>query len=216
MTTVKAMTSSTRGPRGSYSVGIARRRKIVEAAAERFAQEGYHRTALSRIAEDVGITEGGLLHHFRSKKHLLLAVMEHRFTSEAEWWARQAQDANGPDVLRAMVAATERHLGEPGLIELFVLTSAEAADPTSAAHTLFAERYRRAVDELARLLQLGVDGGTLRADTDCTAVARECIAVSDGLQLQWVISRGTLDLAGAVHLHADRIARTVTPDGRGL
>ncbi|MFF3935132.1 TetR/AcrR family transcriptional regulator [Streptomyces phaeofaciens] len=210
------MTSSTRGPRGSYSVGIARRRKIVEAAAERFAQEGYHRTALSRIAEDVGITEGGLLHHFRSKKHLLLAVMEHRFTSEAEWWARQAQDANGPDVLRAMVAATERHLGEPGLIELFVLTSAEAADPTSAAHTLFAERYRRAVDELARLLQLGVDGGTLRADTDCTAVARECIAVSDGLQLQWVISRGTLDLAGAVHLHADRIARTVTPDGRGL
>ncbi|WP_189706981.1 TetR/AcrR family transcriptional regulator [Streptomyces phaeofaciens] len=210
------MTSSTRGPRGSYSVGIARRRKIVEAAAERFAQEGYHRTALSRIAEDVGITEGGLLHHFRSKKHLLLAVMEHRFTTEAQWWARLAQDANGPDVLRAMVAATERHLSEPGLIELFVLTSAEAADPTSAAHTLFADRYRRAVDELARLLQLGVDGGTLRADTDCTAVARECIAVSDGLQLQWVISRGTLDLAGAVRLHADRIARTVTPDGRGL
>ncbi|MFF4659102.1 TetR/AcrR family transcriptional regulator [Streptomyces sp. NPDC001381] len=210
------MTSSTRGPRGSYSVGIARRQKIVEAAARRFAQEGYHRTALSRVAEDVGITEGGLLHHFRSKKHLLLAVMEHRFTTEAEWWARLPREASGPDVLRAMVAATERHLAEPGLIELFVLTSAEAADPTSAAHALFAERYQRAVDELAHHLQLGVDGGTLRADTDCAAVARECIAVSDGLQLQWVISRGALDLAGAVHLHADRIARTVTPDGRGL
>lgn len=210
------MTSSTRGPRGSYSVGIARRRKIVEAAAERFAQEGYHRTALSRIAEDVGITEGGLLHHFRSKKHLLLAVMEHRFTTEAQWWARLSQHADGPDVLRAMVTATERHLAEPGLIELFVLTSAEAADPTSAAHTLFAEHYERAVDALAGHLRQGVEGGTLRADTDCTAVARECIAVSDGLQLQWVISRGTLDLAGAVRLHADRIARTITPDGRGL
>jgi AcrR family transcriptional regulator len=210
------MTSSTRGPRGSYSVGIARRRKIVEAAAERFAQEGYHRTALTRVAEDVGITEGGLLHHFRSKKHLLLAVMEHRFTTEAEWWARLPDDVTGPGVLRAMVAATERHLAEPGLIELFVLTSAEAADPTSAAHALFAERYERAVEELARHLRLGVDQGTLRADTDCTAVARECIAVSDGLQLQWVISGGRLDLARAVHLHADRIARTLTPEGHGL
>ncbi|MFI6035958.1 TetR/AcrR family transcriptional regulator [Streptomyces sp. NPDC051315] len=210
------MSSSTRGPRGSYSVGIARRQKIVEAAAQRFAQEGYHRTPLTRIAEDVGITEGGLLHHFRSKKHLLLGVMEHRFTTEAEWWARLSDDATGLDVLRAMVAATERHLAQPGLIELFVLTSAEAADPTSAAHTLFAERYERAVDELARLLLHGVRQGTLRADTDCTAVARECIAVSDGLQLQWVITQGSLDLAHAVRLHADRIARTITPDGRGL
>ncbi|MBK3645769.1 MULTISPECIES: TetR/AcrR family transcriptional regulator [Streptomyces] len=210
------MTSSTRGRRGSYSVGIARRQKIVEAAAQRFAQEGYHRTALNRIADDVGITEGGLLHHFRSKKHLLLAVMEHRFTTEAQWWERLPARATGRDILRAMVAATERHLAEPGLIELFVLTSAEAADPDSAAHALFTDRYRRAVDALAQLLRTAQDDGTLREDTDCHVVARECIAVSDGLQLQWVISGGALDLTGAVRTHADRIARTVLPDGEGL
>lgn len=210
------MTSSTRGRRGSYSVGIARRQKIVEAAAQRFAQEGYHRTALTRIAEDVGITEGGLLHHFRSKKHLLLAVMEHRFTAEAEWWEGLPADAGGRDILQAMVAATERHLAEPGLIELFVLTSAEAADPSSAAHTLFADRYQRAVDELSQLLDRAVDNGTLREDTDRQAVARECIAVSDGLQLQWVISGGTLDLVEAVRTHADRIARTILTDSGGL
>ncbi len=210
------MTSSTQGRRGSYAVGIARRQKIVEAAARRFALEGYQRTALTRVAEDVGITEGGLLHHFRSKKHLLLAVMEHRFTAEAAWWSRLPDDADGRDILRAMVAATERHLREPGLIELFVLTSAEAADPASAAHALFAERYQSAVDELARKLAAAMDLGTVRADTDCPAVARECIAVSDGLQLQWVISGGTLDLAEAVRLHADRLARTLLPDGNGL
>lgn len=216
MTTVNTMTSSTRGRRGSYSVGIARRQRIVEAAAERFAQEGYHRTALNRIAEDVGITEGGLLHHFRTKKHLLLAVMEHRFTSEAQWWEHLPDEASGRDILRAMVTATERHLAEPGLIELFVLTFAEAADPDSATHALFAERYQRAVDALAGLLHTARDNGTLREDVDCHALARECIAVSDGLQLQWVISSGALDLAGAVRTHADRIARTALPDGRGL
>ncbi|ORT59122.1 hypothetical protein [Streptomyces sp. CB03238] len=58
----------------------------------------------------------------------------------------------------------------------------------------FAERYRRAVDELARQPHNAMDGGTLREGTGCQAVARECIAVSDGLQPQWVISGGTLDL----------------------
>ncbi|WP_181804626.1 TetR/AcrR family transcriptional regulator [Streptomyces shenzhenensis] len=210
------MTSSNRGRRGSYSVGMARRQRIVEAAAERFAQEGYHRTALSRIADDVGITEGGLLHHFRSKRHLLLAVMEHRFTSEAQWWEHLPEEASGRAILRAMVAATERHLAEPGLIELFVLAFAEAADPESAAHTLFAERYQRAVDALAGLLRAAKDNGTLRENVDCHVLARECIAVSDGLQMQWVISRGTLDLTGAVRTHADRIARTALPGGHGL
>jgi AcrR family transcriptional regulator len=216
MVTVNPMTSSTRGRRGSYSVGIARRQKIVEAAARRFAQEGYHRTALTRIAEDVGITEGGLLHHFRSKKHLLLAVMEHRFTTTAEWWARLPGEVTGCGILRAMVAATERHLAEPGLIELFVLTSAEAADSTGDAHALFAERYQRAIQTLAGRLRHAADHGTLRADVDCEALARECIAVSDGLQLQWVISGGTLDLVDAVRVHVDRIARTALPEGHGL
>lgn len=216
LTTVAPMTSNPGGRRGSYSVGVARRQKIVEAAARRFAADGYHRTALTRVAEDVGITEGGLLHHFRTKKHLLLAVMEHRFTVDAEWWTHLPDGASGRDILRAMVAATERRLAEAGLIELFVLTSAEAADPAGAAHALFAERYRRAVDELARRLGGAMERGTLREDTDCPAVARECIAVSDGLQLQWVISGGTLDLVGAVRVHADRIARTVLPDDLGL
>ncbi|GGT15924.1 hypothetical protein J2S47_006794 [Streptomyces griseoviridis] len=61
-----------------------------------------------------------------------------------------------------------------------------------------------------------MEQGTLREGTDCHVVARECIAVSDGLQLQWVISGGGLDLAGAVHAHVDRIARTVFCDGSGL
>ena len=68
---------------------------------------------------------------------------------------------------------------------------------------------------LARL-RAAAAGGSLREDTDCHTVARECIAVSDGLQLQWVISNGALDLAGAVRAHADRIARTVLADGGGL
>ncbi|GGN32087.1 hypothetical protein FHR83_005730 [Actinoplanes campanulatus] len=132
--------------------------------------------------------------------------------------ARIAADpgVTGAGVLRRLLEMTGRQLEEPGLIELFVLVSAEAADTSSPAHRLFAERYDSAVDGLAARLRRAVDSGEFRADTDCTAIARECIAVSDGLQLQWVLSGGTLDLTAAVRAPLERVARAVTADGSGL
>ncbi|MFC4117262.1 TetR/AcrR family transcriptional regulator [Nonomuraea zeae] len=203
--------------RGGYAVGTARRAKIVELAARRFAEAGgYHSTSMAQIAADAGLSEGGLLHHFPSKKHLLLAVAEHRLAGDATWWAGLPAEATGLDVLHAMVETTERHLAQPGLIELFVLISAEAVDRAGPAQALFAERYEQAVAEITRRLRDGARSGHFREDVDFASVAREYIAASDGLQLQWVISGGTLDLAGAVRAHLDRLARSITVDGRGL
>ena len=191
-------------------MGRQRRERIVETAARRFADDGYHRTSLARVAADVELTEGGLLYHFPSKKHLLLAVAEHRIATTAEWWAALGEDASLPTVLDEMARSAERFLEQPGLIELFVLASAEAADPSSPAHAVFAERYRTAVTSLAAVFARCAERGELAADADCAALARECVAVSDGLQLQWVLADGELDLVGGVRAHAARIAATAT------
>ena len=54
----------TRKKTGSYAVGRARREAILDAAVERFKERGYHRTSMQDIADDVGLTPHGLLHHF--------------------------------------------------------------------------------------------------------------------------------------------------------
>jgi len=194
---------------GSYAVGRERRARIVETAAERFAARGYHRTPMAEIAADVGLTDGGLLYHFPSKRHLLLAVAEHRFSAIAQWWTDLDGAADLDAVLAEMVRATERLLAQPGLIELFVLMSAEAADVSGPTHVLFAERYRDAVASLSGLFARCAERGELRPGTDCDALARECVAVTDGLQLQWVLADGGVDLVGGVRQHARRLAETV-------
>ncbi|OXM63585.1 MULTISPECIES: TetR/AcrR family transcriptional regulator [Amycolatopsis] len=195
---------------GSYAAGRERRARIVAAAAERFAERGYHRVPLARIAADVGLTEGGLLYHFPTKKHLLHAVAEHRIATTARWWTELDADATLADVLAEMVASTERHLAQPGLIELFVLCSAEAADASSPAHAVFAARYAETVDAIAALFTRCAERGELAPGTDCRELARECVAVSDGLQLQWVLADGDLDLVGGVRAHLARIAGAVS------
>ncbi|MFE4833674.1 TetR/AcrR family transcriptional regulator [Arthrobacter sp. NPDC056691] len=205
----------TRRKTGSYEVGRAKRAEILDAATRLFAASGYHRVPLSQVAADVGLSESGLLHHFRSKRHLLLAVAERRLEQTALWWSSvQTDGSDDPhELFRSMVESTRRIVAEPGLIELFVLVSAEAADPATPAHQLYGKWYERAVDETAQVLARGVESGYFRPDTDAQAVAREIIAVSDGLQLQWVLSGGKLDLVGGIRDYARRLARSILVSG---
>ncbi len=201
----------TRRKTGTYEVGRAKRAEILEAATLLFATSGYHKVPLSQIASDVGLSESGLLHHFRSKKHLLLGVAERRLEQTALWWSSQRRD-DGDDPLEVftnMVESTRELVREPGLIELFVLISAEAADASTPAHQLYATWYERAVGETSQLLAFGVERGFLRTDTNVGLCAREIIAVSDGLQLQWVLSGGELDLVAAIRDYARRLARAL-------
>ncbi|BCY10770.1 TetR/AcrR family transcriptional regulator [Actinoplanes sp. L3-i22] len=189
---------------GSYPTGRRRRERIVEAAVAQFAERGYHRTSLAQIAAAAEITEGGLLHHFPSKRHLLLAVAEHRIEATATWWDELGPAPSLADVLAHRARTMARFLDQPGLIQLNVLAAAEAADPSSPAHAALADRYRAAVDGLAAILERCTDRASLPAGTDCTALAREFVAVSDGLQLQWVLSDGAIDLVAGIQEHSRR------------
>jgi AcrR family transcriptional regulator len=198
------MPSGARG--GSYAPGRDRRERILDAASARFASGGYSRVSLAEIARDVGMTAPGLTHHFPSKQHLLLAIAERRFARAAQTAAEAPPDADGLGTLRLMLRQTEIRASQPELIELFVLVAGFAADPASDANVLFRARYARVVAELTARFEAAAEAGHLRDDLDYSAIAREYIAVSDGLQLQWVFSGGAVDVVGQTRAHLERIA----------
>ncbi len=199
--------------RGSYSVGVARKAQILDAAVAHFEEVGYSRTSMARIATEVGLTGPGLSHYFPSKEHLLVAVAERRFDILSDWATDDDVITDGTRPLRRMLHLAEMLLSRPGLIELFTLVSSAAADPTTPAHALFVARYERVIAALRDGFQEGVDAGALRADVDYEQLARECIAVADGLQLQWVLSGGTIDLLSQTRSHLERIAPTILVSG---
>ena len=64
--------------RGTTVKGQQTRDRIVAEATRIFARDGYRSGSLQRIAQACGLTQQGLLHYFRSKAALLLAVVEAR------------------------------------------------------------------------------------------------------------------------------------------
>lgn len=209
----------TRRKTGSYAVGRARREAIVDAAVERFKERGYHRTSMQEIADDVGLTPHGLLHHFSSKKVLLFAVAERRFDLLSAVALSQVDPSVTADATRisyrdaasvfdVLLEITARIAAEPGLIELFVLVSAQATDPESPEHRLYAERYEQVIQAIAQSYQVLVEHGDIHGDFDPRAAAEEFVATLDGLQLQYVFTGGATDIVAHMRRAIGRVAES--------
>ncbi|GAB2620052.1 TetR/AcrR family transcriptional regulator [Pseudactinotalea suaedae] len=172
--------------------GEIRRDKILAIAVEVFGTQGFRGGSLREIAQRVGISEAGLLHHFGSKAGLLAAVLAERDRIDAE--RRVEAEAAGTSLVDGMRALVRRNAATPGLVGLHVIVSAEATEPGHPAHELYRERYRglRAQDrEGFRAL---VEKGLLRQDIDPDKIGLICSAVMDGLQLQWLLDPENVDL----------------------
>src|SRR3990172_268817 len=55
--------------------GTEKHRRILDAALEMFAEQGYSGTATSEIAKKAGVSEAAIFRHYKTKKDLLIGVV---------------------------------------------------------------------------------------------------------------------------------------------
>ena len=185
---------STRKPRGAYAKTAARRREILEAGIDVFATNGFRSGSIREIAEVVGISQAGLLHHFSNKNELLAGVLELR-DDRANEYVDTAAPAS-IETIRGFVRLIEYNADQlPGLVELHCVLSAEATSPEHPAHDYFVRRYVWVQSFLTAAFEAMQDAGQLATGINPASAARGMIAMSDGLQVQWLLDRGALDMA---------------------
>jgi len=178
-------------PRGPYAKTSAKRQRILEAALAAYAEAGSRKVSVRDIAQRVGMTDTGVLHHFGSREGLLTAVLEARDAATTEAFGDSRSD---PTVALKVVAG---NAATPGLVKLFVDVAAAAAEPEHPAHAWFTERYadyRRSIaDQAAAALENGSladdwrSAGPEPSRVDVGWVARILLAATDGLQIQWLL-----------------------------
>lgn len=185
-------------PRGTAGTGATRER-IVAAAAELFAERGYHATPMTSIAEAAALSQTGLLHHFPSKEGLLAAVLERRDLRDHDAIASQRQaPARGWQVYDDMVELVRLNADRESIVRLFTSLAGEAIDPDHPGHEWLGRHHDSAVALLAGALQDAVDDGTADPDVPAQTIARQLVALMDGLQLQWLMAPERVDMAHEV------------------
>jgi AcrR family transcriptional regulator len=176
------MTSDT--PPHRYAKGEAKRAQILAAALTVIAQHGYRNSTLQEIADAVNLTKAGVLHYFDSREHLIAEVLKER---DAQDDAALAPD--GADMVTILSRAIKHNSSVGGMVQLYSRVVVEAEAPEHPGHAYVRARYERVVSAFAEGIRQRQRAGTARADLDPVLVARAAIALSDGLQLQWLHDR---------------------------
>lgn len=195
--------------RRGYASGEARRERILALALQEFAEHGYRGASLARIAERAELTQAGLLHHFKSKELLLVAVLEYRDEVDARRF--DLEKAGGVAALRALADVVDYNSRVPGLVQLFSVISGEAVTADHPGHAWARARYRRLRQALAGALRRAVGSGEFRADLDAEAHADRVIAMMDGLQTQWLIDPERVDMATLFRGYVDDLIESLKP-----
>ena len=162
--------------RGPYAKSAERRRTILATALEVFAESGFRGASIREIANRVGMTDTGVLHHFGGKGKLLLEVVKQKEDEDA--------GALRDPYLRDLVA---RNGTRQGTVRLFTTLSAEATDPEHPAHDHFVQRYESVRQRTTERIARDSTEGRISSTIDPATASRIMLAVMDGLQIQWLL-----------------------------
>ncbi|MFF7340524.1 TetR/AcrR family transcriptional regulator [Streptomyces sp. NPDC008163] len=189
-----------------------RQRDILHIAMDTFAARGYNNASLAEIADRVGLTQAGVLHYFRSKALLLTSVLELRDQSDIQQLGPDRPQ--GLAFLRHLVDTAVRNAEREGIVRLYAVLSAESVTDDHPAQEYFRDRYDGlrglVADALREACGLPDDG------TEQVAHAADAIiAVMDGLQVQWLLAPGAVDMAASTDLVVNALLRTLAPDRFG-
>ena len=188
-------------------------RRLIEAAIDAFAQDGYHATTTRDIANRVGMSPAALYVHFPSKAALLGQISRLGHAAAADL-VRTAL-ASAPDPLGRLQAVAGRFAAwhaEHHRVARIVQNELAALLPEDReAVRLLRRQIEQSVGEVVRA---GVAAGVMRAG-DERAVARAVLSLSVDVA-RWYEPGGreTPEAIGA--LYAELAARMVgaTPAGR--
>ncbi len=183
-----------RRPRGARKATPERRQEIVRAAARTFGAKGYQKGSLIEIAEQVGMTHAGVLHHFGSKEQLLIAVLEYRDLQDLE--ARNGRMMPlGMDLFRHLVHTALVNTQREGLVQTYVVITGESVTQDHPASEYVKERFESLRGHLEDAFRL-VCGPDLDEDL-CHHAAAAIIGLMDGIQLQWLVDKDAVALPEA-------------------
>ncbi|MFG2311282.1 TetR/AcrR family transcriptional regulator [Streptomyces sp. NPDC048566] len=165
-----------------------RRAEIVRAALEVIAERGYRGASLAAVAERVGLTQQGLLHHFPTKEALLVAVL-----AERDRWDAVPDGAWRADLLLQLV---EYNAMRPGVIQTFAALLGESVTEGHPARAFFTGRYTAVRASMAAVLRAEY-GERLPGGLTPERAAPLLVAVMDGLQYQWLLDPESVDMPAA-------------------
>ena len=158
------------------------RSRLIESAAQLFAERGYEGTSIQDVARAAGLTTGAIYSNFRGKREVLLAAI----AEPAEAMAGAVGEARraGASALAVIRAGAHDLVARRGRRQRLILTQAlvlASRDPIVGQH--LRKGLGRTFRGFARFIESGQAEGAISPDVDPHAYAHYAYALTFGAYL---------------------------------
>jgi AcrR family transcriptional regulator len=166
-----------------------RQQQIIEAAAKLIFKSGSEHLTVRRIADEVGITEGAIYRHFKSKKSILSFLLIHieeillRDISTEKASAVPVTLSTIEKIIGNHFSAIDLRKGFSFQVIAEIISLGDRELNKQASQTI--DKY---ISRLKDLLKGGVRDGAIRRDIDLDAAATLLFALIQGLVNIWALS----------------------------
>ena len=160
------------------------RSRILDAAADVFADKGYHDARMDEIVAASKTSKGGVYHHFPSKNYIFFALID-KFTKLLEGRLRATieKEEHGLQRVDAAIKICMQTFGQHRTLAKIALVQAVGLGET------FEEKRREINDHFAQIIQQYLDqavaDGSI-AEIDTEVAARAWMGALNEVVLRWV------------------------------
>jgi len=162
--------------------------KILEAAAELFASQGYVNSTLDDVAALAGFTKGAVYYYFKDKESLLVEVLRGIEARSIDTTTARVNERGGAAATRLELFVryqTRWAAQHPRDLAVLMLVSAETAHTSARVRAQVFKTYRKLGKFLEDLIDDGKRSGEFSRSQETRDTALYLQAVHDGNMMIW-------------------------------
>lgn len=168
--------------------------QILDAAVKEFAENGYHRTQVARIAKEAGVADGTIYLYFTSKEDILVSLFAEKmgdFVSQLK--EKLARVTGFKEQLRTLIAHHLEVLGSNPAQAMVTQIELRQIDPwINQGISGPLKSYFKVIEEVIRS---GQQEGLVREDLDVRLARKILFGAVDEVVTCWVMTEKKYELS---------------------
>jgi TetR/AcrR family transcriptional regulator, fatty acid metabolism regulator protein len=170
---------------------------ILEGALKVFAENGYHKSQVSRIAKEAGVADGTIYLYFKKKEDILTSLFQEKLGELVEKFNSGLSDQM--TAKEALHKVCEIHFSElEANINLAYVTQIELRQSDLGLRKEIGQALKRYIMFIENILEKGKKDGSFRSDFDVKLIRRLIFGGMDEVVTSWLISGQKYSLTAQV------------------
>jgi TetR/AcrR family fatty acid metabolism transcriptional regulator len=181
---------------------------ILEGALQVFAEHGYHRSQVSRIAREAGVADGTIYLYFKRKEDILISLFREKLGELVEKFHDSLDDKmNAKESLRKVCEIHYRELESN--VPLAFVTQIELRQSDLELRKEIGTAFKPYIKLIEGILEKGIQENLFRPDLDVKLVRLMLFGAMDEVVTSWLISGQKYSLSAQVNGTVDFFMRGI-------